>query len=158
MTTEEIRVEWAKIRPMIGNLICLIDGKTGSLDDLDQVKKVFYEKGLSDGRKENTDAEYERGVKDGWNACMRIWDYDSDYDVVTLVSILGECYDLKKVSPMDVVERLEAYDAEQREMMLLAKEKAVDHDLKELVKKHGYNAVVHGVEMLEPDEDDEGRE
>lgn len=34
-------------------------------------------------------------------------------------------------------------------MMMLAKERAVKQDLVELIKKHGYDAVVHGVEVLD---------
>lgn len=157
MTTEDVRAEWTRIRPAIGNLICLLEGKVGSLDALDRARKESYEKGLEDGRTECANSEYESGVRDGWNACMRIWDIDSE-SPTALVEVLGCRYDLRTISPLDVIEKFKAYDETQREMMMLAKERAVDHDLKELVKKHGYNAVVHGVEMLEPDEDGEGRE
>lgn len=148
MTTDDVRAEWGRLRPAIGNLICLLEGKVGSLDALDRARKESYEKGVEDGRTECADAEYESGVKDGWNACMRIWDIDTECDESTMVAILGTCYDLRSISPMHVIEKLKEYDEEQRKIMLLAKERDVEHDLNELVRRHGYEAVVHGVESL----------
>lgn len=52
MTNDDIREEWRKLRPAIGDLICHMDGQIDRLGEIEQVWQKGYEAGYSIGVKE----------------------------------------------------------------------------------------------------------
>lgn len=110
MTVEDIEIEWRKIRPAVGNLICYIDGKVEQLKSYEDA----YSKGLKDAEKAaeaDKTIEYLRGLEDAWSAARKINNVYTVGQMETLFMCdIGDIMD--EIHPQSAIEMLKDFEEE----------------------------------------------